>query len=141
VDSIFAAIKPLGVAAVAFFVVKARKLILEYLPGAVQTLLASRLDEYLTQIAMKAVEAAEERGERAAKLGVTKVEGAVNRIKFDYAVAYVQRRVPNWLVSDERIAEVIDAALVRAGLGASSYVKKYADLAAGKIGDVRLPTP
>lgn len=139
-DSILGALKVLGLAAVPYLVFRARQVVFAALPGWVQTFFAAQIDAALTRIAMNAVEAAEEHGERLAKAGVSRLENRISRLKLDFAKAYILARVPDWLVTDARLEELINSALVKVGLGASSFVKKGVDEVVRRIEDVNVPS-
>lgn len=139
VDQIFAVAFPIITVYVLYLVVRARKEILSGVPAWVRVFLANAIDRTLMPIVLNAVKAAEEHGSRLAKDGIRRAGAQVSDAKLAHAKQYVLDRVPNWLVPDAQLGQMIDAALVEIGKGATESIKYGVEKAKEGLG--RIPSP
>lgn len=135
-DRLLDAAMPILSAYAVYLVARARTTLLAGVPAWLHALVAGAIEQALMPIVTNAVKAAEEYGARLVKDGIARAKARISAEKLAYARAYILRRIPNWLVSDERLNELIDAALVEIGRGATKGITvgvAYVETQLGKV--------
>lgn len=127
VDRIFGApLESLLMVYASFLVYQGRTVLLKGIPAVLHAGIASAIDMLVMPIVKSAVRAAEEHGERLAKVaiarGVAAAQAKFTESKLQYAKAYIKAWLPDWLVSDETVERWIHAGLAAIGRGASKGV-------------------
>ena len=97
------------------------------------------VDMIVKPVALDAVKAAQLEGKKLAAEGIEWLEGELNEAKLDFAKDFILQRVPNWLVSDKRLEQMIDAALVELGLTSAAFVTKAVVEVKKAIDSVKVP--
>jgi len=133
VDGIFSVAGPVAVLWATFFVAVLRKEILSGIPAIFRAVVAMVLDKALMPVVLNAVRSAEEYGARAAKKGVEELGRQLGAEKLAAAKRYVTSRVPDWIVTDAQLEQMIDAALVVIGRGATKGIEFGVEFVEKKI--------
>lgn len=143
VDRLMDAALPLLAAYALYLVARLRRALLEGVPGWAQALVAAAIERALAPIVRNAVSAAEEHGARLMKEAIARGDELVKRWvtsqKASYARAYIKARVPDAVVSDQKIDQWIDAALVGIGRGATKGITIGVEYVEDKLREIPPP--
>lgn len=116
-----------------------RRTLLSGLPALLHTFVASAIERYLMPIAENGVRYAEEWAQRQIDRGLA-AAGTLGRQKADAAKRYILARMwTDRFISDERLSEIIDAALVKIGRGAAGGIELGVEYVESKLGEVPPP--
>lgn len=138
-DRLIDAAIPIMSAYAVYLVARARTTLLSGVPAWLHALVAGAIEQALMPIVTNAVKAAEEYGARLVQDGIARAKARISQEKLAYARQYVLDRVPDWLVSDERLGKMIDAALVEIGRGATKGITVGVEVIEGKLSQIPPP--